>query len=439
MVSFIKKDKTIDCVLISKGDRFSRNAGQGITIFNDLLALGVVVVEVGTGLDTSTPEGLMMMQMKICMAQWDNTNRTNTFTSGRINCLRQGVYCGPAPLGYTKTGKSLNTTLTINSDGYLIRKAFQWKLQGMANCDILKRLASNGLRLRKQRLHEILTNPFYSGIIRNKMLNYEEVESRHPKIVSREVFLQVQEIIKGNSGIYKHKRETPRFPLKRFVRCWKDNSYFTAYTVKKKGIDYYKCNLDGCKTNVSAKRMHYKFEELLRTYNIPLELVSMFKDVIGNIISTDHNEQKMLATTLKKKKSECENKMKRCQINYGTGDIDKEIYEITITKLQEDIHNFEFELSKCRHDLSNLENRIDEVFVMCCNLASLWKEGTLETKQKIQNLLFPDGIFWDKEIGNYRTTRENQALSLIRRITSTYKKEKEEKSKNFSSLSSLCA
>ena len=84
MVSFIKKDKTIDCVLISKGDRFSRNAGQGITIFNDLLALGVVVVEVGTGLDTSTPEGLMMMQMKICMAQWDNTNCTTTINNNNV-------------------------------------------------------------------------------------------------------------------------------------------------------------------------------------------------------------------------------------------------------------------------------------------------------------------------------------------------------------------
>ena len=178
MVSAIKKDKTIKNVLIAKGDRFSRNAGQGISILNELRDLGINVVEAGTGLDTSTPEGLMMLQMKICMAQWDNTNRTNIFTSGRKNCLRNGVYCGPAPLGYDKTGKSLNSTFTINSDGYLIRKAFLWKLQGVANCDILKRLALHGLHIRKQRLQEILTNPFYSGLIVNKMLDYEPVEGK---------------------------------------------------------------------------------------------------------------------------------------------------------------------------------------------------------------------------------------------------------------------
>ena len=438
MVSTIKKDKSIRNVLIAKGDRFSRNAGQGISILNELRDLGINVVEVGTGLDTSTPEGLMMLQMKICMAQWDNTNRTNNFTSGRKNCMRNGVYCGPAPLGYDKEGKSLNSTFTINSDGYLIRKAFQWKLQGMANCDILTRLAERGLHLRKQRLQEILTNPFYSGLIVNKMLDYEPVEGKHPKIVSREDFLRVQEILKRRMGIYKHKKETPRFPLKRFVRCWNDRTYFTAYTVKKKGIDYYKCNVDGCKTNVSAKRMHRKFEELLRTYNIPLELVCVLRDVIGNIISIDQKQQKEVLSSLKKKKSECEGKMKKCRIKYATDMIDEETFEITMATLQEELQGTDLQLAECNHDLSNLEKRIDEIFVMCCNLVVLWKNGTLETSQKLQNLLFPDGIFWDKEIGGYRTEKENRALAVMRRITDFYKNKKEKNFKKISSLPQMC-
>ena len=65
--------------------------------------------------------------------------------------------------------------------------------------------------------------------------------------------------------------------------------------------------------------------------------------------------------------------------------------------------------------------RIDEIFVMCCNLVSLWKNSTLETSQKLQNLLFPEGIFWDKEIGGYRTEKENSALAVMRRITSLCK------------------
>ena len=59
--------------------------------------------------------------------------------------------------------------------------------------------------------------------------------------------------------------------------------------------------------------------------------------------------------------------------------------------------------------------------------------------KKLQDLLFPDGIFWDKEISGYRTEKENSALAVMRRITSLCKNNKEEKSVEISSLSRVCA
>ena len=87
MVSAIKKDKTVKYVIVNQADRFSRNAGQAINIISDLKAKDITIVEASTGLDTSTPEGVMMMQVKLSLAQWDNTNRTNKFVSGRKHCM----------------------------------------------------------------------------------------------------------------------------------------------------------------------------------------------------------------------------------------------------------------------------------------------------------------------------------------------------------------
>ena len=64
MISAVKKDRSVNYILVTEADRFSRNAGQGTTILNDLVGLGVTVVETLTGLDSSTPAGLMMIQMK---------------------------------------------------------------------------------------------------------------------------------------------------------------------------------------------------------------------------------------------------------------------------------------------------------------------------------------------------------------------------------------
>ena len=71
-------------------------------------------------------------------------------------------------------------------------------------------------------------------------------------------------------------------------------------------------------------------------------------------------------------------------------------------------------------------------------LGSLWHKLELEMSEKIQNLLFPNGIFWDKEIGNYRTFNKNKALLIIDKISESYKNKKEENSFENSSSVTLC-
>lgn len=96
-------------------------------------------------------------------------------------------------------------------------------------------------------------------------------------------------------------------------------------------------------------------------------------------------------------------------------------------------------LAECRKDLSNLDNEVDEILSMCCKLDCLWKDAPLETCQRLQNLLFPNGILWDKENDDYRTFDENEALSIIARISTSCEKEKEENSLENSSFVSSCA
>ena len=438
MIRAIKRDKSVKYIIVNQADRFSRNAGQAINIINDLITQGVTIVEATTGLDTTTPEGLMMIQFKLSLAQWDNTNRTNKFVSGRRHCMESGVWCGIRPMGYDKTGSSINAQYTINSTGRLIRKAFKWKLQGMENYRIMEKLAAMGLEVSKQKMHNILTNPFYAGKIKSKLTNGQIIDGKHPAIISWAEFLQVQNILSGRTGVYKVKAETPRFPLKRHIRCADDGLPFTAYTVKKKNIDYYKCNKVGCKNNISAKKVHELYEELLNTYNIPTMLMDMFQDVVERIIYANDKEQLDILSVLKKQKSELENKLKKCKVKYGMGDIDEDIYSITIEDIQEKLAKIEVEMSKVKRNLSNLVSKSDDVVSTCCKLGSLWSKSELEMCQKIQNLLFPSGILWDRKIENYRTIDENYALNIIHNISVSYKNKNEGELENSPSKLNLC-
>ena len=270
------------------------------------------------------------------------------------------------------------------------------------------------------------------------MLNGEIVDGVQPQIVSYTEFLKVRDILSGRTGVYMHKKETPRFPLKRYVMCDHDHTLFTAYTVKAKNIDYYKCNVRGCNTNVSARKMHDRYEALLDTYDIPQPLVGKMREIIIEMLTANDDERMQQAALLRKQKSEKENKLKQCKIRYGMGDIDDEIYSVTVEALQSDLDEIAIELQKYNKDLSNLENRVNDVLIMCCHLGRTWRKADLESAQKLQNLLYPNGIFWSKQMDNYRTIGENTALATMRKISTSYKNEKGEISLEKSPSVNLC-
>ena len=436
MIAAVKKDKTVKYVIVNQADRFSRNAGQAINIINDLKSQGITIVEASTGLDTASLEGNMMIQFKLSLAEWDNANRTNKFTSGRKHCMESGVWIGKRPIGYTKSGKSINTEYTINDTGKLICKAFKWKLQGVDNFRIMDRLSAMGLNVSKQKLHKILTNPFYAGKIQSKFTNNEIIDGNHPAIVSWSDFLKVQEILSGRTGVYKHKKETPQFPLKRHIRCAADGTMMTSYTQKK--IDYYKCNKKGCCNNVSAKKVHRLYEELLNRYSIPETLKKIFCQVIGDILNKSDVERKEVLAALKKQNTELKNKIKSCKVKYGCDEMEEDVYTVTIEALQDKLAKNELELSKVKENLSNQDTTVQDIASTFCRLGCLWHNSELELCQKIQNLLFPNGILWDKEIGNYRTIDENKALAIILRLSDSCKNKKEENPFGNSSSVTLC-
>ena len=56
--------------------------------------------------------------------------------------------------------------------------------------------------------------------------------------------------------------------------------------------------------------------------------------------------------------------MKKCRIKFADDTIDEETFNLTMGKLSDDLQGIDLQLTECNQDLSNLEVRIDEIFVM---------------------------------------------------------------------------
>ena len=60
------------------------------------------------------------------------------------------------------------------------------------------------------------------------------------------------------------------------------------------------------------------------------------------------------------------------------------------------------------------------LLLIFCKLGSLWSGGDYGFRQKLQNLLFPHGVCFDKKTDNYRTSDVNIIARLIASISKDY-------------------
>ena len=102
---------------------------------------------------------------------------------------------------------------------------------------------------------------------------------------------------------------------------------------------------------------------------------------------------------------------------YFLSDINETLYTKFRDKFRSNIHQMELELDNSQNQLSNLEKAVDKCIKLSLELPSLWRKANFSGKQRIQNLLFPEGIHYNRENDDYRTSRINLLFSAIPYLT----------------------
>lgn len=57
---------------------------------------------------------------------------------------------------------------------------------------------------------------------------------------------------------------------------------------------------------------------------------------------------------------------------------------------------------------------------MFCNIGDYWQRGDYVFRQKLQKIMFPEGVSFDKNTSDYRTFSTNPVAELIACIVATY-------------------
>lgn len=441
MLDFIKRHKgRISHILVYLLDRFSRTGGGAIKLAQELREkYGVTIIAVTQPIDTSNPGGVFQQNMQFLFSQYDNELRKQRAVAGIKENLERGIWCKKPPIGYDVIRTNGERKIVVNKQGKLIRKAFEWKAQGMKNEEILERLRAQGLKIYKQALSRTFSNPFYCGIIANKMLNGKLVESVHEKVISKELFLQVNNIRQSaNKFGAPHQKEIEAVPLKVFMTCPKCSKGYTGYIVKKKNLWYYKCRTIGCCASKNASRVNKQFVELLSKFeiqesylNVLVEEIAASFESLNEINRNQEKEIRAHANEVQKKIDTIEEKY------FVTGEMSKDTYEKFMTKLTKEKQEILASLQNTSVSSSNLEKYLEKVSSFSSKLATAWTFSPVKEKEKLQNLVFPEGISYCTKNEAFLTPKVNSVFQLNADLNSVSEDEEKEKGGKKATLSCL--
>ena len=415
MLKYVRQSGSVGYIIVYSYDRFSRTGSSAAQISQELFSQGIQVKAVTQEVDTTSAAGKFQQNLFYMFSQFDNELRRDKTITAMTDLLRKGYWLWNPPIGYInkkKYHKAVDWEIVPSKEGRLIKKAFAWKAKGIyTNVEIIEKLQSLGMIINERRLSEVFKNPFYCGVLTSKILPGEIIEAKHKPLVSKEDFLRINSTETHHPK--HHKAANENLPLKQFIYCDSCKLPLTGYLVKKKGLYYYKCRTKGCSCNKSAKALHTTFTKDLKTY----QLDPKYKDVIKEVMTyTYDNITKDLRTEkkfIKKTITELNKKIESIEERYALGEVDNTIYKKFKEKYETQKEELLSKIENPSLSSSNLELAIDKALTLSESLEKIWVDGDLKQRQKLQNLVFPSGLGYDKSNDRVRTPKVNAIFGSI--------------------------
>ena len=361
-----------------------------------------------------------MKSMLSNVAQLDNDVRSERTASGMRQAVKEGRWCWQAPVGYDNSEDEMEMPILVRSDeSIFVQEAFRLAETGLyKQVDIAKELRKKGFkRATTSLINRMLRNPLYCGIIKVKWFD-EEIDYLHQEIaiISRETFYRVQNILDGKRpSVTAKARNNPAFPLRNFLRCGRCGHKLTGgLSTGRKGIryPYYRCYGTGCGLNTKKGDIEDSFYGYLKTIEPKEEMLNAFEAVVLDVWQERQSnmvkEKEVLGTHLKALEKE-RDRIDDLKIrDVLTDETYKRKAEEVKAKMEQKRREFEDSQQTVTTDM---EGCVRYCKAVIANVADLWASGSLDLKQRLQTIIFPDKTYYDN-----RTIRTDNIALIFKHL-----------------------
>lgn len=424
MLTFCKTKKNgISYVVVNDMSRFSRQMDDLISVLAELKSVGVRLRSVMENVD-ETSAGKLMRNIHGAFNQFDNDRKAERTVQGMQKSISMGRFPFGAPIGYlnlyNKTGPNV---MPDPERAPLVRKAFELFATGAeSKLNVLRTLHRLGLTTRKgakvtpQTLDRILRNPLYAGWVSVSKWG-PRVRGSHEPLVSMELWQQVQDILDGKRvTATSHQRNNPDFPLRVFVRCEAcdtplTGSWSTSKTGKK--YPYYCCRNTKCRAvNIRREKLETEFAELLDKLSSEAQYLRLFNAIVRDFWKGRQEDSQKMLRIAKGKLSELQFRKDQLVDFLMAGKIDQSTYDEQVERWRSEVAEAESELHKADLECIDVEAILEFTRRLLEQPRRLWEGSTLEQKQRLQSVFFPEGTLYGK--AGFGTHLTSSFFSMLR-------------------------
>ncbi|MFA7675510.1 MAG: recombinase family protein, partial [Endomicrobiia bacterium] len=304
-----------NAILTWAPDRLSRNAGDLGSLVDLMDQKKLIEIKTYGQCFTNNPSEKFLLMILCSQAKLENDNKSINVKRGLKTRVEMGLWPAPAPTGYIKD-KHLDKkceTLVDDKRAPIIEKMFEkvayekWsgrKIYNWLKFD-LNFKTTNDKYLTLSNIYLILQNHFYYGTFEYPKKSGNWYQGKHPPIISKELFNQVQSQIKNKTN---YDRKTKEFAFTKLLTCGLCGSGITAdekYKKLKNGeiksYVYYTCTKVRDK---NCKCGYIREEELIKQFKTLIDQIDIDEIGIKEKIKYEIERFKKFERLISIKKSE---------------------------------------------------------------------------------------------------------------------------------------
>ena len=421
MLEHLCKNKgKIQAVIVWKIDRLTRSTSDYHTLIATLSKLGVRLLSV-TENNEETPTGNFLRSIFAALAELDNKQKGERTKRSMMEAAKAGRWCWRAPFGYKNIRDHLNKgAIEPSEERVFVEEMFRMAEKGVyKQTEIVTRLKTIGCKnVGKTRLNRLLRSPVYAGFIKTTWYS-ELIDAIHKSIVSKDTFFKVQAILDGKRpSIAPKVRNNPNFPLRNFIKCPVCGLRLTgSFSTGRKGVRYpfYHCRSGECRISVKKTTLEDVFYKHLQTLQPKPSVIKFFEAVVFDVWKKKQETRTNELLKFQQELKDLQDKKDRILELMIKGTLDDDTYKQKSQEIQNEILVKRLQASETEMDVNKIEACLDYGKIVLATAANFWEAADLNLKQRFQQLVFPEGLTYEKN-GSFGTAPISSIFNLLQEL-----------------------